>query len=209
MAITDTEKAYQKIKTKIIKTELMPGTVVKEAELMEELSFGRTPIREAIKQLQIEGLVIVKPRRGVFVSDISITDLLQLFEMRIALETLAARLATERITPGQLIKLRKLADRYENADLQDKHELIDLDGKFHSLIAEASRNKFLHYDIVHYYNLSTRIWYLAMDLTDPEDIDVQAHLKIRDAIVSGKAEKAMEAVENHIKDFHKTIKTYI
>jgi len=207
--LTDTEKAYHQIKNKIIKTVLMPGSVIKESDLMSELSIGRTPVREALKQLQIEKLVIAKPRRGMFVADISITDLLQLFEIRVELESLAARLATKRITPEELSNLRKLAEDYTQIDLQDKHSLIELDGNFHSSIAQASHNKFLHHDIVHYYGLSTRIWYLAIDLTAPEDIDVCAHLDIIKAIEAGDADQAAEYVTKHIKDFHKTIKNYL
>ena len=209
MTTTDTEKAYQRIKSKIIKTELMPGSVINEANLMEDLSFGRTPIREALKQLQIEGFVLVKPRRGIFVSDIAVTDLLQLFEIRIELEALAAKLATERITSSQLAKLETLAEEYTQIDTQNKHELIELDSKFHFLVAKASRNKFLYNAIEYYYNLSTRIWYLVMDLTSPEDINVTAHLDIREAIEAREADRAAEAITKHIKDFHKTIKSYI
>jgi len=209
MAATDTEKAYLEIKDKIIKTELLPGAVISEVDLMEDLSFGRTPIREALKQLQIEGLVLVKPRRGIFVSDIAITDLLQLFEIRVELESLAARLATKRITSDQLAELKQLAESYAQIDPQNKRELIELDSKFHFLIAEASRNKFLQHDIEHYYNLSTRIWYLAIDLTKPEDIDVKAHFNIREAIEAGEADQAAEVITKHIKDFHKTIKRCI
>ena len=209
MTTTDTEKAYRRIKDKIIKTTLMPGAVIRETDLMDNLSFGRTPIREALKQLQIEGLVTVKPRRGIFVSDIAITDLLQLFEIRVELEALATRLATKRITPDQLAELTQLAEAYTQIDQKDKRELIELDSKFHFLIAEASRNKFLQHDIEHYYNLSTRIWYLAIDLTAPNDIDVKAHLTIREAIEAGEADKAAEAITQHIKDFHKTIKRCI
>lgn len=208
-ALTETEKAYQQIRDRIITTKLKPGSVVREADLMTALSIGRTPVREALKQLQIENLVVVKPRRGIFVSDISVTDLLQIFEIRIELEALACRLATERISPSQLANLKKLAEGYTEIDSRDKHGLIDLDGKFHCATAEASQNKFLRRDIEHYYGLSTRIWYLVIDLTAPKDIDVQAHLDIINAIEAGEAEKAAARITKHIKDFHKTIKQYL
>jgi len=209
MTTTDTERAYLRIKDKIIKTELMPGAVIKETDLMETLSFGRTPIREALKQLQIEDLVVVKPRRGIFVSDVAITDLLQLFEIRVELEALSIRLAIKRITAEQLTELNNLAKAYAQIDTKDKRELIELDSKFHFLIAEASRNKFLRHDIEHYYNLSTRIWYLVIDLTTPEDIDIKAHFTILKAIEAGEADKAVEAITRHIKDFHTTMKRCI
>ncbi|MEA2008386.1 MAG: GntR family transcriptional regulator, partial [Chloroflexota bacterium] len=134
---------------------------------------------------------------------------LQLFEIRVELEALAVRLATKRITPEQLAELESLTEAYTQIDPQNKRQLIELDSKFHFLIAKASQNKFLHHDIEHYYNLSTRIWYLVMDLTNPEDIDVKAHLNIQEAIEAGMPDIAAEAMTRHIKDFHKTIKGYI
>jgi DNA-binding GntR family transcriptional regulator len=176
---------------------------------MKELDLGRTPIREALKVLQTENLVVVKPRRGIFVSDIAITDLAQIFEVRLELAALAARLATRRITPSQLARLRKLAAQYETIDQQDKSSLIELDKKFHALIAEASQNEFLRQNLANYYNLSLRIWYLAIGLANPEDIDVSSHLDLLKAVEASDAEKAADTVQKHIKDFHKTIKKYL
>ena len=76
---TNAEKAYQEIKKRIIKTDLSPGAVIQESELMNTLGFGRTPVREALKRLQSDDLVVVKPRRGIFVSELAITDLSQIF----------------------------------------------------------------------------------------------------------------------------------
>jgi DNA-binding GntR family transcriptional regulator len=209
MTQTDAEKAYREIKERIIRTKLPPGAVVNEADLMDDLNFGRTPIREALKQLQIEGLVVVKPRRGIFVSDLSITDLSRIFEVRVELEGLAARLATERITPNQLTRLKNLADHYRKSPPSQKEQLIQLDSGFHNLIAEATHNHFLQTHLEHYYNLSLRIWYLALPQTSVEDINVGVHLDITKAISSKDAKEAERLLTQHIKDFHKTIKKYL
>jgi len=209
MTLTDTEKAYQVIKKRIVKTKLPPGSVINEADLMEDINYGRTPIREALKQLQIEGLVVVKPRRGIFVTDLSITDLAKIFEVRIELEGLAARLAAERITPKQLEKLQGLIHQYKETPPSTKEQLIQLDSKFHSLIAEATHNHFLQTNLEHYYNLSLRIWYLALPQTSMEDINIDAHLKITEAISAGEAKKAEREITQHIKNFHRTIKKYL
>jgi DNA-binding GntR family transcriptional regulator len=102
---TDADKAYQIIKEKIITLELPPGSAIHETALAEELQLGRTPIREALKLLQAEQLVTTVPRRGMFVSSISITDLQQIAEVRMQLEGLAARLAAQRATPEELMAL--------------------------------------------------------------------------------------------------------
>ena len=209
MKLTDAEKAYRKIKEKIITTKMPPGSVISEADLMKELRLGRTPIREAIKQLQTENLVTVTPRRGMYVADIAVTDLTQIFEVRVEMEALAARLAAQRITKDQLLRLKSLASQYKEADPADKDVLICIDQDFHALIAEASHNKFLIKELDHFYNLSLRIWYLAINFAQPEDIDVAAHIEILEAIEAGDAQKAGQRMKFHTEDFHQTIKQYL
>ena len=92
------EQAYEQIRQKIVTLALPPGTVIDEARLQAELGFGRTPIREALKRLELERLVSIIPRRGIFVPPISLTDLQHLYEVRINLECLAAELASQRGT---------------------------------------------------------------------------------------------------------------
>ena len=183
--------------------------MINEAELMEELGYGRTPVREALKKLQSEDLIAVRPRRGIFVSELAITDLAQIFEVRIELEALAAVLATQRITQEQLEKLKGLADQYLKSPHSGKDKMIELDGKFHALIREATKNRFLISNLEYYYNLSLRIWYLALPQAASEDIDVKAHCDIYKEIAAGDADAAAERISKHIRDFHKTIKEYL
>ena len=89
------DKAYQLIRHKIITLELSPLSAIDEQALMEDLQLGRTPIREALQRLAAEDLVLLAPRRGMFVSDISITDLQKVFELRLMLESFCARLAAK------------------------------------------------------------------------------------------------------------------
>lgn len=209
MKPTNAEKAYTQIKGKIITADMPPGSVINEAQLMEEFALGRTPIREAIKQLQSENLVMVTPRKGMFVADIAVTDLLQIFEVRVELESFATRLAAERITESEINALQKLAKAYQEVDFSDKDALIKLDGEFHALLVSATHNKFLIKEIEYYYNLSLRIWYIALNYAKPDDIDVDAHIEILEAIQARDAEKAGLRMRKHIQDFHKTIKQHI
>ncbi len=209
MSQTTAEKAYQAIKERIIKTELNPGAVINEAQLMKELKYGRTPIREALKKLQTDDLVVVKPRRGIFVSELAITDLTQIFEVRVELESLAARLACQRITDQQLEKLEDLADQFLAIENASKDLMIDLDGKFHALIREATHNRFLIANLEYYYNLSLRIWYLALPWAAVEEIDVKAHCDIYQAIAEGNPDQAAAMIAKHVREFHQTIKDYL
>jgi DNA-binding GntR family transcriptional regulator len=209
MTQTNAEKAYQEIKQRIITTDLSPGAVINEAELMSELGFGRTPIREALKRLQSDDLVVVKPRRGIFVSELAITDLTQIFEVRVELESLAARLATRRITDSQLERLGQLAEQYQTSANESKQEMINLDAKFHDVIREATHNRFLISNLEYYYNLSLRIWYLALPRAAAEEIDVKAHCDIYEAILAKDEDLAANRIARHIREFHETIKTYL
>jgi DNA-binding GntR family transcriptional regulator len=206
---TNAEQAYQEIKKRIIETDLAPGAVINESELMDELGFGRTPVREALKRLQSDDLVVVKPRRGIFVAELAITDLSQIFEVRVELEALAVRLACQRISQTELKRLENLADKYAEADTSVKEEMINLDGKFHAVLREATHNRFLISNLEYYYNLSLRIWYLALPRAAAEEIDVKAHCEIYKAIASGDEDLAVNRITKHIRDFHKTIKNYL
>lgn len=208
MNLTDAEKAYNAIKDQIIQLQLAPGSVITETQLMEQLGIGRTPIREALKRLQAENLVVLSPRRGMFVSDIAITDLAQLYELRVELEPLCARLAAQRSKPEQLNQLRALAEEFKQHTPSDNLNLIALDCRFHRLLAEASQNKYLRNELELLHNLSVRIWNLALDQAASEDVDVKAHLEILAAIEAGDPPRAEETMRNHIQRFHRTIKRY-
>lgn len=209
MAITDADRAYQIIKEKIITIQMQPGSAIREADLMKELKLGRTPIREALKRLQVESLVVSAPRRGISVAEIAITDLVQIYEIRVELEALGARLAALRITPEQLDELRGLVEEYHQADKKDKYLLMDLDCRFHDLLSRATRNNFLRNELDLFHNLSLRIWHMALAYAKPEDLNVSAHLDILKAIEAHDAECAAETMRRHIEHFHKTIKYYL
>ncbi len=209
MNLTDADRAYLQIKEKIITVQMPPGSVIQETRLIEELGLGRTPIREALKQLQSENLVVVVPRRGMFVADVAITDLQQIYEVRVELESLCARLAAQRITPEQLSELKCLVIEYHESDQGDKESILSLDRRFHQLMAEAAGNKFLRSEVEKFYNLSLRIWYLAINSIQSQDIDVDAHFEIADAIETRDYRRSEQRMREHIRHFHDTIKLYL
>lgn len=209
MTLTAADKAYRQIKEKIVTVQMMPGTVIRESELMDNLRLGRTPIREALKRLQTENLVDVVPRRGLFVADITITDLQQIYEVRVEVESLCARLAAERFTRENLVEMQQLVAEYRVADRSDKVWVIQHDRQLHELLARSAGNKFLYHDFEQYYNLSVRIWHLALSRIHVDDINVVAHIDILAAIETGDCQKAEGRMREHIKHFHNTIKQYL
>lgn len=207
MRQTDAEKAYRILKNKVITVAMPPGAVINEADLMTELGLGRTPIREALKQLQSENFIIVTPRRGMYVADIAITDLLQIHEVRIEVEANCARLAARRRTKEQLEKIKLLIADEIPLRRHSMEELIEMDRCFHSQIAEAANNRFLFADWENYYNLSLRIWYLILKYLKPEDVGTDDHEGIVDALEKGDFASADFHMRRHIVHFYETVKS--
>ena len=209
MTLTDAEKAYQRIKEDIVTLKMRPGALIRETDLMEDLGFGRTPIREALKRLQSENLVIASPRRGMFVADIAITDLTQIYEIRVELEALCARLAALRATSQQVQEMKVFITEKPQTSQGAKEQLMDFDRKFHALLAQASHNRFLQSELDRFTNLSLRIWHLALPYAQPEDLDIHAHVDILRAIEAGDEGEAERRMRRHIVHFHETIKQYL
>ena len=125
------DKAYQLIRHKIITLELPPLSPIDEQALMEDLQLGRTPIREALQRLAAEGLVLLAPRRGMFVADIGITDLQKIFELRMMLEGFCARLAAQRATQEQLAEMAQVVQELAHVAAGDRRALMAIDERFH------------------------------------------------------------------------------
>jgi DNA-binding GntR family transcriptional regulator len=144
----------------------------------------------------------------MFVADVTITDLPQIFEVRVELEALCARLAAQRATLTQLSDLKCLMAECQEADHGDKELILGLDRRFHQLLAEAAGNKFLRNEVEKLYNLSLRIWYLAISAIRSQDIDVDAHFDIVDALETRDSGQSEQRMRQHIRHFHDTIKLY-
>ena len=207
MICTDTQKAYELIKERIITTQMRPGSVIQEAGLMSELGLGRTPIREALKRLEAERLVVISPRRGIFVADVSISDLSHIQEIRMALDVLCVRLAVERSSPAELAEMKHLIAEYRaSAANSNQTALMALDRHFHQLLAKSSHNKFLEAEIDLFYNLSMRIWYLYLSQLELGSIDMEAFIEIMEAIETNDVEHAEQALLAHIRRFGDSVK---
>lgn len=210
MALTDAQRAYEQIKERIITTQMRPGAVIQVDQLMAELELGRTPIREALKQLEAQELVVVSPRRGMFVADVTLTDLLQIREIRLELDPLCARLAVERITGSQLEEMRRLVSEVDECQGRcSQAALLELDRRLHALIAEAAHNRLLKAESDKLYDLSLRIWHLCVSQLIASDLAEDAFGEMLAAIESKDAARADRAMRRHILHFHDSIKQYL
>lgn len=200
-------EAYLRIRDLIVSLELSPGSIVSERELMERLGLGRTPVREALRTLAQEKLVDVYPRRGIFVSSVNARDLASLSEVRVELETFAARLAAERATDAERQAISALLDELERAAGEhDERRLIELDQRIHRQIYSCTHNAFLEETLNEYYVLTLRIWFLALDRVARLDEAVREHRELMAAIRDGDPDRAEAAMRSHVLGFEQAIR---
>ncbi len=201
------DQAYFRIRELIVTLDLPPGALVSERELQERLSLGRTPVREALRALARERLVEVYPRRGMFVSRVDVRDLAGLSEVRVVLESRAARLAAERATEADRAEIAALLDELEQAAGEHgDRRLIDLDQRIHRHVYRCTHNPFLEATLNEYYVLTLRIWFLALDRVVRLEDAVREHRALLEAIYGGDAVGAEEAMRRHVLGFEQAIR---
>lgn len=191
------EIVFETLRDAIITGQLKPGERLMEVQLAEELGVSRTPVREAIRKLELEGLVVMVPRKGAYVADISTKDVAEVFEIRAALESLAAGLAAERITQEELEELHRILET-ESTENLDLETLIEVDTAFHEVIYKASRNERLVQIIS---NLREQIQrFRSITLAKPgrmKDV-LKEHKQIVEAISQGDVALARQLAQQHI-----------
>ncbi|MCP4358313.1 MAG: GntR family transcriptional regulator [Chloroflexi bacterium] len=193
-------QAYENIKRKIVFLELEPGSVIDEAGLQAELELGRTPIREALQRLEWEQLVTIVPRRGMFVTDISVNDLHQIFELRLTMEALATQLAAQRGTPAHWQQMDDVLQSHDWDSATDQ-QLIEIDEMCHTIIYAAADNHFLQDTLTSYYALSLRLWYFFLHKIGDMRTAIQEHQQIYEALSDGDSDEAARLMQQHIHSF--------
>jgi DNA-binding GntR family transcriptional regulator len=203
------ERAYHLIKEKIITLELGPSSVIDEHSLMKELGLGRTPIREALQRLDAEGLVHIVPRRGMFVADISITDLQKIFEVRIVLAGFCARVAAQRVTANQIAQMEAVLQDLEQVQSGDYKTLMEIDRRFQRLMYKTAGNDILAESLDRLYDLSLRLWYLVLhQLGDVRDA-IEQHWQVLEALKAKDGARAEALIKEHILQFQQRIKAVL
>src|SRR5690349_21602118 len=204
------DRAYAALRDRIVALRIAPGEPINEDALGRELDMGRTPVREAVKRLALENLVTVFPRRGTFASDINITDLTHISEVRVVLEAHAAYRAAERITDAQRAELAELLDELSRSQGPDDGEaLMALDARVHRFIHRCTGNPYLEETLGRYFNLSLRIWHLVIDRLPHLFARVHEHDDVLHAIADGDATRASDILVEHITTFEREIRTVL
>ncbi len=195
------ELVFESLREAILSGQLKPGERLMEIQLAEEMGVSRTPVREAIRKLELEGTVVMIPRKGAYVAGLSMKDIADVFEIRGALEGLAAELASERITEEEMEELeRYLVKTAEDIDVGDLGQVVQTDTDFHSLLYRASRNSRLS-QIIH--NLREQIQrFRATSLSYPGRMKnaLEEHRKIVEAIAARDGDLARKLAQEHIEN---------
>ena len=205
------DMAYTAIRDRLIMLDIAPMTAMDDVALARSLEIGRTPVREALKRLEIDRLVISYARRGTFATGVDITDLAYISEIRVQLEPLAARRAAESAGTAVLAELLELADTIDRIDVRsmDRDELMRWDLHVHRAIYAAAANPHLEDTLIRYDNLATRIFCLFLDRMTHFDQHVGEHSALLRAIGHGRADEAAKLSRAHVIGFEKAIRSVV
>ena len=199
------EKAYLKLKDKIIKCKLQPGEMINEIELAEKFSMSRTPVREAILKLSSEDLVTIYPRKGIMVSEITLKDIREVFQIRELIEPEAAKKFHNNMSEEYLISMRKKFEEIEFQLIGDVAlKYYDLDIEFHKYIIASTKNDMLIEFIDKIYDRDYRIRVKStLMIEDIEDRSKPEHFEVIDALLSGNSENIYNTLKTHLENSKK------
>lgn len=205
------DQAYRVIRDRLVMLDIRPGAPINDQQLALELGLGRTPVREALKRLETEHLVIAFPRRGTFATDVNIVDLAHLSEVRMLLEPAAAAHAARRASAAERQAFITRADELADLDTRTtpSRELIRADLGIHRAVYDAAHNPHLRDTLVEYDNLATRIWCLMLDRIPAVASHVQEHGPLLRAIAAGDAEGAATLARDHVAGFEREVRSVL
>ncbi len=205
------DRAYVAIRDQLIMLDIRPSEPIDDDALARSLGVGRTPVREALKRLEGDRLVVSFPRRGTFATGMDITDLAHISEIRVQLEPLAARRAAERAPREVRAELAETASEIAGlqVDAITRTELMRWDLAVHRAIYRAAGNPHLEDVLVRYDNLATRIFCLFLDRLPTVDEHVEEHVELLRSIAAGDTDRAEELAREHVIGFEQAIRAVI
>jgi DNA-binding GntR family transcriptional regulator len=188
----------------LISAEIAPGDPVNEEQLAKKLQMGRTPVREAIKRLESERLVVIYPRRGIFATQVALSDLTLLTEVRVHLEGEAAYQAARRASRAERVQFEQLLAEAKNRG-HGIFEEIDFDSRVHRTVYRAARNPYLENTLEQYYNLTIRIWHVWNDRLPEMTSHVSELIPLLERIVDRDADGARTIAIEHVSSFERAV----
>ncbi len=202
-------RVFHKLRDDILSGKYKEHEELKEVAIGEELGVSRTPVREAFRQLELEGLIQIIPNKGAFVTGITVKDVKDIYMIRSKLEGLCARWATEHITKEQMEEME------ENVYLTEFHtkkghmdQIAELDNRFHDILYEACNSKMLEHLLKDYHNYVLRVRKKSL-ATDRASVSNNEHRLIMEAIRDKDADRAELANAHMIKAFQNMVESGI
>ena len=185
----------------IMQGQLSPGERLLEVQLADEMGVSRTPVREAIRRLELEGFVVMVPRKGAYVAGLSINDVEEVYEIRTVLETLAVRLAAQRMQPADYAQLDDLSEKMR-ATWQEGNvdNWVSLDASFHELLYKFSRNERLVAMMNNIMEQLSRYRIISLANVEVRHNSLSEHQELIEALKRRDSEAAATAVAMHIEN---------
>ncbi|WP_068279763.1 GntR family transcriptional regulator [Aldersonia kunmingensis] len=207
---TNADRAYEIIRERLIMLDIRPGEPINDEQLAGDLGFGRTPVREALKRLERERLVIAYPRRGTFATIVDMTDLADICEIRKQLEPAAAARAARVGSAQARARLSALAAEIAEMGVDDDpRDVLRKDVHVHREIYRASGNPHLEDILVGLDAHATRIWCLFLDRLPDIAGHVREHLALLDAILVGDEATAAALTLAHVTGFERAVRAVL
>lgn len=204
--ISNADATFAKLEDMIVLGELKPGVMYSEGEIADLVGFGRTPVREALQRLAIEGLVIIKQRKGIQIAEIDADAELQLLGVRRPIQNYAAEYAARRISAADAQRLRRYADALDRQALDasiSRAQALASVRRSHDLIIDASQNIFVKRTLRVVQGLSRRFWMHHMT-RDDFPVAARLHSALLRAVATGSPDEAVaasDALMNHLEQF--------
>ncbi len=195
-------RVFQKIREDILNGKYKENDELRENTIGKELGVSRTPVREALRQLELEGLVAIIPNRGAYVTGISHKDIWDIYKIRSMLEGLCARWATKNITEAQIDELEEtiLLSEFQMKKESgfNAEQVAALDGRFHAILYDASGSRILSHVLTDFHNYVQTARRTSIVSEDRARKSIREHRQILRAIHDRDAEMAEQLANEHI-----------
>lgn len=202
------DRAYRAIQDRLVRLDIRPGAPINEEELCLSLGLSRTPVREALKRLEHERLVVAYPRRGTFATEINVTDLTHISEVREVIEPAAAASAARHATAADHARFRALLAELAagGGPSGPPDGLMALDMRVHRTVYAATHNPYLEDTLIRYGNLATRIWCLFLDRLPGMAGHIAEHSELLRALAGGDGSRAAQLARQHVIGFDRAVR---
>lgn len=199
-------RVFHKIREDILKGKYRQNEAMKELQISKELGVSRTPVREALRQLELEGLVTIIPNKGAVVSGVSAKDIEDIYAIRSLIEGLSAKWAAENIGEAQLNELEEIVYLSE-FHLKKGHieQLYELDNKFHEMLYEASGSKILRHVLSDFHHYVQRVRKTSLAEPERAEKSIAEHKAILEALRSKDSEAARGLTNVHVQNTSKNV----